>query len=90
MVGGRLDYVDNLPRAALIYRRCQQIINLFIAFCRAWQQLPVCEIRAGYNIVDWTKSGMAYWAVSSWMPPSFTEFVQLAREKSSVASTPRR
>jgi anti-sigma factor RsiW len=66
LVGGRLDYLDNRPVAALVYQRRQHIINIFIAPAQhANDTPPETRVQAGYNIVDWTKSGMRYWAVSS-------------------------
>jgi len=91
LVGGRLDYLDNRPVAAVVYRRRQHIINLFITPAEhAADTLPVTEVRGGYNIVHWTKSGMAYWAVSSVSGGELGRFAQLVREDRSTASTPRR
>ena len=91
LVGGRLDYLDNRPVAAVVYRRRQHIINLFITPAEhAADTLPVTQVRGGYNIVHWTKSGMAYWAVSSVSGTELGRFAQLVRDESSAASTPGR
>ncbi len=91
LVGGRLDYLDNRLVAAVVYRRRQHIINLFISPAEHLADtLPVTQVRGGYNIVHWTKSGMAYWAVSSVSGAELGKFAQLVRDESSAASTPRR
>jgi anti-sigma factor RsiW len=91
LVGGRLDYLDNRPVAALVYRRRQHIINLFVAPAEgATGSTPIDQVRGGYNIVHWTNSGMAYWAVSSVNGAELAQFAQLIRAESSPASTPRR
>jgi anti-sigma factor RsiW len=91
LVGGRLDYLDNRPVAAVVYRRRQHIINLFISPAEpAADTLPVTQVHGGYNIVHWTKSGMAYWAVSSVSAAELGKFAQLVREESPAASTPSR
>ena len=78
LVGGRLDYLDNHPVAAVVYRRRQHIINLFILPTpRTHDTLPASEVQAGYNIVHWTKSGMSYWAVSSVSGTELEKFAQL-------------
>jgi anti-sigma factor RsiW len=89
LVGGRLDYLDNRPVAALVYRRRQHIINLFIAPAEhAGDARPTGQVRAGYNIVHWMKSGMTYWAVSSLSAAELAKFAQLVSEESSPAPTP--
>ncbi len=61
----RLDYVDGRPAAALVYRRRQHVIHLFV-----WPEAgrpdsgPRALAAQGYNLVQWTRSGMAYWAAS--------------------------
>jgi anti-sigma factor RsiW len=91
LIGGRLDYLDNHLVAAVVYRRRQHVINLFISPAeQASDTLPVSQVRGGYNIIHWTKSGMGYWAVSSVSAAELGKFAQLVREESSAASTPHR
>src|SRR5713226_2931965 len=79
LVGGRLDYVENRPVAALVYKRRQHFINLFI-----WPSThdsvagKKTVMRQGYNLIHWTKSGMTYWAVSDLNSSELQEFVRLA------------
>jgi anti-sigma factor RsiW len=89
LVGGRLDYLDNRPVAAVVYRQRQHVINLFIFPAEhANDTPPAKQMRAGYNIIDWTESGMVYWAVSSLNAAELEKFTQLVREGSSAASMP--
>jgi anti-sigma factor RsiW len=82
LIGGRLDYLDSQPVAAVVYRRRQHIINLFVAPAEhAADTPPASETREGYNIIHWTKAGMAYWAVSSVSGAELEKFAQLVREK---------
>ena len=65
LVGGRLDYVDGRPIAALVYRRQLHTINLFVRPASATAS-PVAETstRHSYNLVRWVAGGLEYWAVS--------------------------
>ncbi|PYL84587.1 MAG: hypothetical protein DMF17_10880 [Verrucomicrobia bacterium] len=65
LIGGRLDYLDNRPVAALIYQRRKHFINLFV-----WPAAPD-ETRTlktithqGYQLLHWADSDFNYWAVS--------------------------
>jgi anti-sigma factor RsiW len=89
LVGGRLDYLDSRPVAAVVYRRRQHIINLFIAPVEHTADTPpASQVRAGYNIIHWTKSGMSYWGVSSLSAAELRKFAQLVSEESSPVSPP--
>jgi anti-sigma factor RsiW len=89
LVGGRLDYLDDHPVAAVVYRRRQHIINLFISPAEhAADTPPASQARRGYNIVHWTKSGMTYWVVSSLSAAELGEFAELVSEESSPTPTP--
>jgi anti-sigma factor RsiW len=65
LVGGRLDYIENGPVAALVYQRRKHFINLFI--WRAESVMTVADktiSRQGYQLVHWIDGDFNYWAVS--------------------------
>jgi anti-sigma factor RsiW len=63
LAGGRLDYLDGRPVAAIVYRRRQHVINLFI-WPGPGRSEPAADTRDGYNMLHWTSGGMVHWAVS--------------------------
>jgi anti-sigma factor RsiW len=65
LVGGRLDYADGRPIAAIVYRRRQHVINLFVMPARGGLALPrLGPAPGGYSMLHWTDKGLDYWAVS--------------------------
>ncbi|HJU27981.1 MAG TPA: anti-sigma factor [Candidatus Binataceae bacterium] len=88
LIGGRLDYLNNRPAAAIVYRRRQHVINLLVAPAEnAADSTPAIETREGYNIAHWVKSGMAYWAVSSVSAPELVKFAQLVQNEDTRPSS---
>jgi anti-sigma factor RsiW len=77
LIGGRLDYIANRPVAALIYQRRKHQINVFIWPSAAGDTKAAAEVRQGYNLIHWTKSGMTYWAISDL---NLSELQQLAEQ----------
>ena len=75
LAGGRLDYLDNHPVAALVYKRRQHTINLFLWPSPDSDSSPRTTIIKGYNVVHWTQSHMAYWAVSDVNAAELGEFI---------------
>lgn len=79
LVGGRLDYLENRPVAALVYQRRKHFINLFI-----WPSTHAsgqgAVMRQGYNLLHWTRSGMAFWAASDLNSTELQEFVKLLQQ----------
>ncbi len=65
LIGGRLDYLDNRPVAALIYQRRKHFINLFVwpAGSSAIGATKAVS-RQGYQLLHWIDSDFNYWAVS--------------------------
>jgi anti-sigma factor RsiW len=85
--GGRLDYADGRPVAALVYRRREHIINLFTwPISDAGESTPRLEKRQGYNLVHWTRAGMEYWAVSNLNGAELTKFAELVRNDGAVTA----
>jgi anti-sigma factor RsiW len=90
LIGGRLDYLDNRPVAAIVYRRREHIINLFISPAEHETDTePQSRVQSGYNIVQWTKSGMSYWAVSSVSSGELEKFAQLVSAENARPIQPR-
>jgi anti-sigma factor RsiW len=80
LTGGRLDYLDGRPVAALLYQRNRHIINLFVWPSSHSDSGPQASVLKGYNIIHWTRSGMTYWAVSDLNAAELSEFVRDQRE----------
>src|SRR5438477_612774 len=65
LVGGRLDYLDNRPVAALVYQRRKHFINLFVWPVESNAAKGTETIsRQGYQLLHWVNSDFNYWAVS--------------------------
>ena len=81
LVGGRLDYLEHRPVAALVYHRRKHVINLFI-----WpsEQPATDSLQSatdhGYQIIHWSEAGSSYWAVSDLNATELRQFMQLIRD----------
>jgi anti-sigma factor RsiW len=77
LLGGRLDYLDNRPVAAMVYGSAKHIIDLY-----AWpddkggEPIPAAAARNGYNTVHWSENGMDFWAVSDLEARTLSAFVR--------------
>ena len=65
LIGGRLDYIDHRPVAAMVYRHGLHPINLFV-WADPSQSLgqPAVTSRQGYNIRHWVEGDLTYWLIS--------------------------
>jgi anti-sigma factor RsiW len=80
LVGGRLDYLDGRPVAALVYHRAQHVIDLYVWPDGSGVDLPPGEgTHNGYNYVRWSARGMTFWAVSDVNAAELRSFVDLWR-----------
>lgn len=77
LTGGRLDYLDGRPVAALVYRRRLHVINLFIwPTAKGMSGELKRESIRGYHTVHWAQGGMAFYAVSDVNPADLDAFVK--------------
>lgn len=80
LLGGRLDYVQERPVAALVYRRAQHVIDLYV-----WPNensaghAPAQGRHNGFNYISWTDHDMTFWAVSDVNAEELRRFVDLWR-----------
>jgi anti-sigma factor RsiW len=82
LAGGRLDYIDGHTAAALVYRRRQHVINLFIwpATLESNSAVRVLS-RRGYQMAHWAALGLNFWAVSDLNADELGEFARRVRDE---------
>jgi anti-sigma factor RsiW len=80
LIGGRLDDVNGETAAAIVYRRRNHVINLFVAPAQGGrQQEPASQTRLGFNVLHWQENGLDFWAVSDIAAGELSEFGQKFR-----------
>jgi len=78
LLGGRLEYFEGHPAAALIYGRRNHTINLF-TWPSATPAGTATQTLNGYHLQHWSANGMAFWAVSDLNEAELGQFVSLYR-----------
>jgi len=63
--GARLDFIGERRVAALVYRRRLHVVNVFLwPSADGTDSAPRDLVHRGYNMVTWSRAGIAYWAIS--------------------------
>ena len=81
LIGGRLDVVSGRPAAAIVYRRRQHVVNLWISPASEPESPPASTDIEGFHLLQWRKGGMAFWAVSDLNPAELREFAMRIRSQ---------
>jgi len=80
LMGGRIEYMEDRPVAALVYQRRRHVINVFVwptaSSTNGAGELP----RKGFNMIHWSKAGMTYWAVSDLALSELRQFADFYKE----------
>ena len=65
LVGGRLDYLQGRPVAALVYMHRKHVINVFVwPMAGSPEGLAPAVTQRGFHVIRATHAGMAFWVVS--------------------------
>jgi len=75
LLGGRLDYLDGRPVAAIVYRRRGHVLNLFISSGATSERGVKTETVRGFSVKFWSERGLNFWAVSDINADELQEFV---------------
>jgi anti-sigma factor RsiW len=81
LTGGRLEVLRRAPAAAIVYKRRNHVVNVFVAPANQADAPPRAQSSEGYNLVAWVKGGLSYWAVSDLNAGELMQFAQLARSR---------
>jgi anti-sigma factor RsiW len=81
LIGGRLDYLDNRPVAALIYQRRKHFINLFVWPASDASRTTKAISHQGYHLLHWVEGDFNYWAVSDVNKEDLQNFQHLFEEQ---------
>jgi anti-sigma factor RsiW len=63
-LGGRVDYLDGRPVAALVYRQGEHVVNSFVWPGAAADSKPRFSAERGYLTAHWAQAGMNHWVIS--------------------------
>jgi anti-sigma factor RsiW len=75
LIGGRLDFLDGQPVAALVYRRRAHVINVFVGQALgAAAAGPQMQVVQGFNVLRWRNGGLSIIAVSDLNREELQEF----------------
>jgi len=78
LVGGRLELIAGKPVPALVYKRREHVINLFVMPAARADRGDTLS-RHGYNLRHWDEGDLGFWAVTDAGPTELAEFERLFR-----------
>ena len=80
LMGGRLEYLNRRPVAALVFRHSQHTINLFVwPASRPDTSIHTSTIQ-GYSLVHCSRLGVTYWAISDLNSGALRELVKYQQQ----------
>jgi anti-sigma factor RsiW len=74
LIGGRLDYIDGRPVAAIVYKRRAHVINLFVSQAAGSGSGASMEKLQGFTVWSWAWSDLSFRAVSDINGEELQEF----------------
>ncbi len=81
LIGGRLEVIRQQPAAAIVYRRRQHIIDLYVSPYAGNDSGTEFRDLGGYHLLHWTQDNLSYWAVSDVDTADLRTFADLVRAR---------
>jgi len=79
LIGGRLEVIHQQPAAAIVYRRRQHVIDLYVSPSAGADSKTELRELGGYHLLRWTQDNLSYWAVSDVDAGDLRTFAELIR-----------
>jgi anti-sigma factor RsiW len=79
LIGGRLEVIHQQPAAAIVYRRRQHIVSLYVSPSPGADSKTELHELDGYHLLHWMQNNMSYWAVSDVDTADLRRFAALVR-----------
>lgn len=78
-LGGRVDYLDGRPVAALVYRQGEHVVNSFVWPDAGGDSKPVLATERGFLVAHWVQGGMRHCVISDVNRDEFQRLVDAVR-----------
>lgn len=75
-LGGRVDYLNGRPVAALVYRHAGHLVDAFVWPAAQGDARIAISSQRGFHLAHWTRNGMVHWVVSDLNPQEFSGLVR--------------
>jgi anti-sigma factor RsiW len=79
-LGGRVDYLDGRPVAALVYKQGEHIVNSFIWPAADSDSTPSLSEDRGFRTAHWSHNGMKHWVISDVNRQEFDALIKAMRQ----------
>jgi len=84
-LGGRLDYFDGRPVAALVYRQGEHVVNSFVwPDSGASDSAPEFASARGFRVAHWSQGGMRHCVISDVNRKEFQDVVNAVRSSATA------
>jgi anti-sigma factor RsiW len=83
-LGGRVDYLDGRPVAALVYRKGRHIVNAFVWPSTAKDSKADFFSERGFQTARWSQGAMTHWVVSDVNREEFNAIVRAIQSAESA------
>jgi anti-sigma factor RsiW len=80
LLGGRIDYLDGKPVAALVYKQGEHVVNSFVWPGTGSDSSPSYSTVRGFRTAHWSFNGMKHWVISDVNAQEFDAVVKAVQQ----------